>query len=85
MNDTRSTVRRLRAENAALTAERDEALAEVVRFADMAASKHGLIHTEAGGAFIQAVCRCGAFLCETGFTSYAAMLAKHIQAAEPTS
>jgi len=65
--------------NARLMRERDEARAEVVRFADMAADKHGLIHTEAGGTFIQAVCRCGAYLFESGVTSHSAMLAKHIQ------
>ena len=42
--------------------------------------KHGIIHTESGGAFIQAVCRCGALLGGSGTVSYASLLAQHIRA-----
>jgi len=43
--------------------------------------KHGIIHTESGGTFTQAVCRCGALLGGSGVVSYASMLAVHIRAA----
>jgi hypothetical protein len=54
--------------------ERDAALAKVK-------IEHGLIHLETGGAFVQAVCRCGALLCGAGIVSIPSMLAAHIQEA----
>ena len=65
-----------------LMRQRDAARAEAARLR----IDHQLVYMSAGGPFVQAVCRCGAFLSETGCASYPAMLAGHIRAAlaEPT-